>query len=199
MKRFLTKALVIIVIIISIFINFKEYLIRPEVIIENNMAGYKLSGLQVYDLDGNILDEDNLIDSEKFNVLVLWETSNIYTFFMLRDFDEYIMENYNGKVNLLAAVVDENVFIAKQLIGEVNKYYDLEQSQNYNKEFSAVNFIADESFKTNIVDNFKHLPMILFFDSEGKLMKEYIYVSNTNSDDYIDSFDEIIDAYMEVK
>lgn len=194
MKRYLTKALVIVIILLSIFINFKDFFIKKEVHIDSNLTGYDLSQLKGRDFYGKDIDEEDIFDKDKLNVLVLWDSHNIHSHFILRDFDEYTQKNYPEKIKVSGVLTDDNVYMAKKFVFETTNHYYDDDSFKYN----VYNFMPDDEFKKEIVKNFYGVPAIIVVGENKNIISDTIVINDSNSTEHIDKFDEIMKKYKGV-
>ncbi|WP_066498825.1 TlpA family protein disulfide reductase [Abyssisolibacter fermentans] len=159
------------------FVNLEEEALKLET---NSVAGKKLVSFEAEDLNGNKITE-KLFKRNKLTMLHLWGTHCSKCIKEMPDLEKLYKEISKKDVNLVGIVTgvkeDENKKEAKNIVKKIGLTY--------------TNIIPDKSLIDEIVSKFDYVPVSIFIDQEGNILKTHIAGANSY-EEYLEIINEVL-------
>lgn len=154
--------------------------IKEESLEENLLAGSELIGFNTKDVYGNDVDE-NIFKNNELTILNLWGTFCGPCIDEMPDLEKISNEYEDKNVKVLGIVIDDpSAEDAVKLLEKLGVTY--------------TNIFPDEKLKELVTSKFDYVPVTLFVDSDGKVLKTFIAGSEDR-----ETFKRIIDKIIEEK
>ncbi|QZY53666.1 TlpA family protein disulfide reductase [Crassaminicella profunda] len=144
---------------------------------KNPLEGQIVKEFKAKDLEGNEVTND-IFSENNMTVVNIWGTFCGPCVEEMPELDKLQKELKDKKVKVVGIVSDKAV----------------EEAKNITKEISYTNIIPDEVLENQIVNRFDYVPVTLFVNNKGEIMKKFI----PGGSDY-ETFKKIIEELLEKK
>ncbi|MCT4607466.1 MAG: TlpA family protein disulfide reductase [Marinisporobacter sp.] len=144
---------------------------------KNPLAGQTIKEFKAKDLKGNEVTNEIFKESD-ITVVNMWGTFCPPCIKEMPELDKIQKEFKDKKVKVIGIVSDKAV----------------EEAKSITKDLSYTNIIPDEALEKQIVNNFDYVPVTLFVNNKGEVIKEFI----PGGSDY-ETFKKMIEGFLEKK
>ncbi|MCT4620020.1 MAG: TlpA family protein disulfide reductase [Marinisporobacter sp.] len=144
---------------------------------KNPLAGQEVKAFKAKDLDGNEVTNEIFSESD-VTVVNIWGTFCGPCIEEMPELDKIQKEFKDKKVKVIGIVSDKAV----------------EEAKSITKDLSYTNIVPDEALEKQIVNSFDYVPVTLFVNNKGEIMKEFI----PGGSDY-ETFKKMIEGCLEKK